>query len=121
MKFPVINYNFNDIEEVRSLVDIVEQKFAVMEKYLHGSQSVLCDVEFNKINSNQNGEINRVEVNLMIDGELYRAEATKESFEKAIDEVKAGLDKELRRAKEKQTKLHKQAGRKVKKQMMMTL
>lgn len=118
MKFPAINYNFNDFSEARELVNVVEQKLATIEKHLHGSQSVSCDVEFNKVSSNKTGQINKIEVNLMVDGMLHRAEATEESFEKAVDEVRADLDKELRRSNDKQTTLGKQAGREVKKKMM---
>jgi len=55
---------------------------------------------------------------LLKDGTLFRAEATEESFEKAIDEVRAEIDKSLRRAKEKHATLDKQAGREIKEQML---
>ena len=102
MTFPSINYKFNDLNEAQALTDIVEQKLASVEKYLRKGGSGTCDVEFSKVSAQQNGQIHRVEINLLVDGTLYRAEATEESFEKAIDEVRSELDKELRRAKEKQ-------------------
>jgi len=113
MTFPTINYKFNHLEEASSLTDLVEHKLSSIEKYLHGEELVICDVEFNKVAEQQNGEIHRVEVNLMVEGTLYRAEATEESFEKAIDEVRAEIDKEMRRAKNKQITKDKQAGRKL--------
>ncbi len=118
MTFPNINYKFNDLVEAQSLTDVVEQKLAAFDKYLHGNGSATCDVEFRKTAPQQNGQIHHVEVNLVIDGTLFRAEATEESFQKAIDEVRDELDKELRRAKEKQETLSKQAGREAKEQMM---
>ena len=118
MTFPTINYKFNDLPEAQQLTDLVEQKCAAFDKYLHGKSSAVCDVEFEKVAPRQNGQVHRLEVNLMIDGTLYRAEATEESFEKAIDEVRDELDKELRRAKEKQATIDKQAGRAAKEQLV---
>jgi len=62
--------------------------------------------------------VHRVEVNLMVDGALFRADATENSFELAIDEVRNELDKELRRAKDKQVTMDKSAGRAAKEQML---
>ena len=118
MTFPTINYKYNDLSEAQALSDIVEQKCSTLEKYLHGGESVTCDVEFQKVAPQQNGQVHKVEVNLMIDGTLFRAEATEESFEKAIDEVRADIDKALRRSKEKHATLDKQAGREAKEKMM---
>ena len=118
MTFPTINYKYNSLDEAQALADLVDQKMAVFDKYIGGAKSVTCDVEFSKVAPQQKGQIFHMEVNLMIEGSLYRAEATEESFEKAIDEVRDELDKELRRAKEKQATLDKQAGREVKEKMM---
>jgi len=118
MTFPTINFKFNDMPEAQALADLVQQKYETLEKYLHGDESVSCEVEFEKVTPQQNGQIHHLEVNIKIDGTLYRAEATEESYEKAIDEVRDELDKELRRAKEKQATLKKQAGREAKEQMM---
>lgn len=118
MTFPLINFKFNNLDEAHALADLVEQKLNSIEKYLNNENSGTCDVEFSKVAAQQNGQIHRVEVNLMLGGNLYRAEATEESFEKAIDEVRDELDKELRRAKEKQATLDIQAGRDAKEKMM---
>ena len=119
MTFPTINYKFNDLEEAQALTDIVEQKCSTLEKYFSGVDSVSCEVTFSKVAPQQNGQIHKLEANLTLDGTLHRAEATEESFEQAIDEVRAELDKELRRAKDKQATLDIQAGREAKEQMMM--
>lgn len=118
MTFPSINYKYNDLVEAQSLADIVDQKMAVFDKYFGGAKAVSCDVEFAKVTPQQKGKIFRLEVNLHVDGSLFRAEATEESFEKAIDEVRDELDKELRRAKEKQETLVKQVGREMKEKML---
>jgi ribosomal subunit interface protein len=109
-----INYKFNSNEEAKSLAIVVDQKIAALEKYYDPEAKLVCDVEFDKVGNHQSGRVFRVEVNFSINGKLYRAEATEESFEKAIDEVRDELDKELRRAKDKQHTLDKDAGRELK-------
>lgn len=118
MTFPTINYKFNDLLEAQTLTELIEHKCEAFAKYLHDNDAVTCEVEFQKVAPQQNGQVHQVEVNLSINGSLYRAVATEESFEKAIDEVRDELDKELRKAKEKQETKDKQAGRAAKEQMM---
>ena len=117
MTFPTINYKYNDNAEAQKLAPVVDQKLGAFEKYLHGNESITCDVEFERVAPSQKGKIFRVEVNCMIDGKMFRAEATEESFEQAIDEVRDELDKELRRAKGKQEAVDKQAAREAKEKM----
>lgn len=117
MAFPTINYKYNGLSEVQSLTSVVDLKFSSLEKFLGDETAVVCDAEFEKVAPQQNGTVYRFEVNLEVAGTLFRAEATEDSFEKAIDEVRDELDKELRRAKDKQLTLGKQAGREAKEQM----
>lgn len=118
MTFPTINYKFNGLPEAQLLTNVVEQKCAAFDKYLHESSDVYCAVEFQKVAPQHNGQIHRVEMNLRINGVLFRAEATEESFEKAIDEVRDEIDSEIRHAKEKYETLQKQGGREIKEMMM---
>lgn len=118
MTFPIINYKFNDLAEAQALTNILELKFTSLDKYIHGDEALKCDVEFQKVAPQQNGTVYQVEVNLAVNGTLFRAVATEESFEKAIDEVRGELDRELRTAKEKQETKDKQAGREIKEQML---
>jgi ribosomal subunit interface protein len=117
MAFPRINYKFNGLEEAQSMTELLEQKFTSIEKYLHGEESVSCDVSFSKVAPQKNGQIHKIDASLVINGVVYRADATEESFEQAIDEVRSELDKELRRAKDKQSTMDKQAGREAKEKM----
>ena len=117
MSFSTINFNFNDIEEAQALAEIAQQKLETLEKFMSGDESVSCDATFSKVAERQHGSIHKLEVSLKIDGNSYHANATEDSFEQAIDEVRAELDKEIRRAKDKQVTLDKQAGREAKEQM----
>ena len=109
-----INHKYNGLEEAKALTDLVESKMQVLEKFTNGTNSVLCEVEYEKVAEQQTGKIYRMEVNATIDGKLFRAEATEESFEQAIDEVRNELDKEIRRAKDKEVSLLRRTGRRMK-------
>ena len=118
MEFPIINFKYNDLDEAVALSDLTEQKMQSLTKFLSDDQSITCDIEFEKVAPQKSGQVHRVEVNLLIDGTLFRADATESSFEMAIDEVRNELDKELRRNKDKQVTLDKSAGRAAKEQML---
>ncbi|MCD5381126.1 MAG: HPF/RaiA family ribosome-associated protein [Candidatus Pacebacteria bacterium] len=118
MTFPVIKYKYNDVDDAKILAELVDQKMKSLEKFIHDGESVACEVEFSKVAPHNNGQIHQVTANLTVNGNAYRAEATEESFEKAVDEVRSELDKEMRRAKEKQVTLDKNAGREAKERML---
>lgn len=109
-----INFTYNNHEEARALTSITQQKLDTLQKFISDSQSVVCDAEFDKVAANQNGVVFHFAVNLQIEGELHHADATEESFEAAVDEVRDELDKKLRRSKSKKDSLGKKAGRAIK-------
>lgn len=114
MAFPTINFKITNTEVGDDLKVLIENKLTALEKFI-GEAPAVCDVEFEKVtNRHQQGNINRVEINLEIDGKLYRAEATEETFEKAIDEARAEIEEGLRRASKKGETLLKKGGRKIK-------
>lgn len=119
MAFPTIIFKYNNLAEAEPLATVVEQKFDALAKYLHGNESVTCEVEFEKVAAQQNGKVFRTEATLVIDGDLFRAEATENSFEEAVDEMRDQLDKELRRKKDKNSTLERQQGRAAKEQITM--
>jgi ribosomal subunit interface protein len=114
MTFPTISYKYNGNENAKVLATVVDQKLNALEKFIGADANVTCEVEFEKVTAHAQGPIYRVEVNLFVNGDLYRAEATEENFEKAIDEVRNELDRELSRAKDKHMTLEKQNGRDLK-------
>lgn len=117
MSFPTINYKATNTELQQHLQRLVDQKFESLEKYIGAETDARCEVEFEKETAQQSGNIFRVEANLWLAGKLYRAEASEASFEIAIDEVRNELDKELRRANDKQNTLMKRGGRAIKKML----
>lgn len=117
--FTNIMYKATNVELEASWKILVEQKFSGLEKYFKDGDEVLCEVEFEKETAHQSGNHYRMEANLTVNGKLFRAEDTNESFEKAVDEVQAELDKLLRKANEKEGTLFKKGGRMLK-QLMHT-
>jgi ribosomal subunit interface protein len=117
MTFPTINYKYNSIEEAKLLAEVVDQKFVTLERFV-GDNPATCEVEFEKVGAHQHGRVYRIEANLGINGDLYRAEATEESFEKAIDVVRHGLEHELGKAKDKHHTIDIDNGRAMKEQML---
>ncbi len=114
MSFPIIQFKATQVQISESLKTLVEQKFESLEKYIGDETAVYCEVEFERVAPHQNGPVFRMETNLSIAGKLYRAEATRESFEHAVDEVRSELDRELKSARTKQESLMKKGGRKIK-------
>jgi ribosomal subunit interface protein len=114
MSFPIITFKFSDTPVVYQLQELVTQKFQSLEHYVAGKSDVRCEVEFKKVAPHHNGEVYRTEVNLWIDGVMYRAEATEDSFDKSIDAVRSDLDSELNRARGKRLSLLRRGARKIK-------
>lgn len=114
MAFPTINYKATNTKMEERWQELADEKLQALEKFIGDETDVKLDVEFEQVAPSQSGDIHRVEANLWLHGKLYRAEATEDSFEKAIDEVRNELDKELRRANDKRWSLIKRGGRKIK-------
>lgn len=113
MALPHINHKKNGLELSDELLNLVDEKLRSLEKFIEDAPTV-CDVEFEKVTDQQQGDVYRLEVNLEVNGKLYRAEATMESFEHAIDEVRDELDKEMRRTSKKKETLFRKGSRKIK-------
>jgi len=112
IKFKTTNTTVSD-----ELKDIAEAKLITLEKFIKDTPAI-CDLEFEKVtNHHQNGNIHRVEVNLEINGKLHRAEATADSFEKAIDEVRSDLQNELQSRQGKQETMVMRGARRIKDMM----
>ena len=109
-----VNFNYNNHTEAQNLTDTTEQKLASLKKFITEGTPTICDAEFDKVAANKKGAIFQFSVNLQVDGTMHRAEATEESFEAAVDEVRDELDKKLRRTKSKKDSLGKKAGRAMK-------
>jgi ribosomal subunit interface protein len=114
MTFPTIQYKATNTELEVALTDLTDQKFHALSKFMKEEDGVRCEVEFEKETGKQSGNVFRVKANLTVNGKLFRAEASEDSFEKAVDEVRNELDKELRRHSGKKEALFKKGGKAIK-------
>ena len=114
MAFPTIQFKATNIKLEGKWQDQVVQKFQTLEKYLGTQTDLSCAVEFERITAHQSGEIHRVEANVYANGKMFRAEATEHSFERAIDEVRKDLERELSKAHDRHDTLIKRGRRKIK-------
>ena len=93
-------------EETRELV---EGKFAKLEKLCGEGAKLSCEIE-ESIAAVRAGGRYRAEGNLNVAGKLYRAEATHETLEGAIDQVRDDLVREVRTAHSRTRRLAKRGG-----------
>lgn len=105
--------NFDMTPEVS---EYLEGKLAMLDKLITvaDEDAVRCDVEIEQVRD-QHANAWRAELNLSIEGGLYRAEARGETAQAAIDQAKDELQRQLRRHKSKRRDLMKRGGASLKK------
>jgi ribosomal subunit interface protein len=116
MAFPHINVKGTQFTITTELHDQLDEKLGQLEKLLpEGETDIICDVELELVTRHhQSGRIYRAELNLKVGGVLFRAEATEERMEDAIERAKEDLKRELRRANNKRQSLMRRGARRVK-------
>lgn len=95
----------------------LNEKLSAIEKLIPPTEAddeVRCDVELEKTTEQQHGMIWRAEINMTIQGELYRADAYGEDINTAIDEVRDEVMKRIRRNKKKRSSIMRRSGAKLK-------
>ena len=117
MSLPITHLKGTNFDITPKLEVIIGQKFDSLERFIGGEENVTCDIELEKLTGKQSGNIFRTEVNLRVRGKLYRAEATLDQMEKAIDEVRDELQKELSRSRDRSKTLIKRGGAVIKNMM----
>jgi ribosomal subunit interface protein len=117
MAFQNITFKHTNNETNSTIHEFVSQKLATLDKYVGDETDVRCEVEFEKINTQKSGLTCRAEVNIWLRGTLYRAEATQENFQAAVNIVRDELDHEMKKAHKKHHSLMRKGGRKIKEMM----
>ncbi len=96
MTFPQISVKATNLELTSGISALIDQKLMPLGKLIpDGATDANCRVEVEKLSEHQSGKIYRVEINLFAHGRSYRAEATEEQIEKAIDEARDELKREI--------------------------
>ena len=114
MALGMITFKHTHAEHTGRLEAVVVNKFQSLNRYVGNETDVRCEVEFQKVAPRQSGMLYRVEANMWLAGKLFRAEATDENFEKAIDIVRSELDTEMHKSHTKRESLMRRGGRKFK-------
>ena len=117
MSFPSITFKHTNISPDYALHDLVTNKLSGLQKYLKGARAVRVEVEIERLAAHQQGPVCRMEVNVWRGDTLARAEATGETFEQVLGEVKSNLEHELERAHEKRSNLMRRSARRLKEMM----
>lgn len=114
MALPQLSTKATNFTVTPQLETLLDQKLEPLEKFLEGKGDVKCAVEFEKIGDHHSGKIFRAEINLYVDGKMFRAEATEELMEHAIDEARNELKRELQTAQAKKQSLMRRGGQAIK-------
>jgi ribosomal subunit interface protein len=117
MSFPTITFKHTNLEPDYVLQKLITSKLSALQKYLAGARDIKVEVELEKLAAHVQGPICRIEANIWRGAKLSRAEAVADTFEKAIDEVRANLDHELERAHDKRVSVWRRSARRVKEMM----
>lgn len=103
------------VEVTTEIADYIDQKVRAFDRFVHDGKEALAEVELRKEEGvGHTGKIYYAEVNLTIDGKLYRATANEASFQAALDEVKDEMLRELRSTKQKRLFSIRDGGKRVK-------
>lgn len=107
-----IRYKGLQYDLPHAVTEKAQKKLLALKKYLgRDADNARAYVELGReTNAHQSGRIWVARINFSSRGTLYRAEATEETIENAIDEASNELGKELRRAKRKNENLFKKGG-----------
>ncbi|MCR4285809.1 MAG: HPF/RaiA family ribosome-associated protein [Candidatus Kaiserbacteria bacterium] len=114
MTFPRINIKATNFTVTPKLEILLDQKFVPLGKLLDERNEAHCEIELEKVAEHQSGKIYRAEVNFQNGGKLFRAEATEEQIEQAIDGVRNELKIELQKAHGKRLSLVRRGGQMIK-------
>lgn len=117
MVFQNITFKHTNTEVGDGMDAYATEKLSTLLKYVSEDQEAKAEVEYEKIVAHKTGPVCRVEVNIWIGGELYRAQNTQSTFEAAVDVVRDELDQEMRKAHKRRHSLLRRGGRKIKEMM----
>lgn len=111
-----INLKATNIELTSAISEYLDKRLDGLEKFLpKGSGSAIVDVELGRTtNHHQSGDVFRAEINVYVDGKAFRAASELQELYAAIDDMKAGISRELSSFKDKKLSLLKRGGQKIK-------
>ena len=110
------NVKTTDIKLTPEISEYVDKRLRALDKLIDSEDTTaMCDIEIGRISTHhRKGNIFRAEIQVSIKGNRFRAVAEKETLYGAIDAAKSEAVRELRRHKQKQSRLFKKGGTKLK-------
>ncbi|MFA5737109.1 MAG: ribosome-associated translation inhibitor RaiA [Candidatus Paceibacterota bacterium] len=103
------------IKMTPTIVDYIESKISHLDKLVSGYEDALVEVEIGKLtNHHKNGEIMFAEINLKMDGKLFRQTIKDDDLYAAIDLSKDKIEREIVSYLKKKNRLLRRGGRAVK-------
>jgi len=99
-----IHIKTTNIELTDAIRDYLDKKMAQVEKFIRTPNSEpLADIEIGKTTKGKNSgdDLFKAEINLEVEGKLYRYSAEESELYAAIDKMKDEITREVRKDKEK--------------------
>ena len=112
-----------DLNLTDTIEDYLEKKLASLEKFLSdfNQESIIAEIEVGRTTRHhQTGDIFRAEINLSINGKLFRVESERDDLYAAIDEVRDDLEQEIRKFKTKKDTIYIRGARSLKKRFRLS-
>ena len=105
-----------NLELTEALEEYIERRFSKIDRLVPDDESdTFAAIEVGKVVGDQRkGQIYRAEMNLEVQGKLYRAASEEENLHTAIDNVREDILRELKRDKGKRTQSLRDGGRAIK-------
>ena len=98
-----------------SILEYVEKKINMLDKFFHNTDDVLVNVEVGKISRHhKSGDVFRCEIQITSVGQTYYAVSETEDLYAAIDEAKDEVVHELTSRRKKAIHLFRRGGAKIK-------
>ena len=101
-----------------SVEDYVNKKIETLGRFLKSfnQEIIMAEVEVGRTTyHHKSGDIFRAEINLSINGKMFRAESERDDLFTAIDEVRDSLEQEIKKFKTKKETIFIRGARSIKK------
>ncbi|MBN2094380.1 MAG: ribosome-associated translation inhibitor RaiA [Candidatus Zambryskibacteria bacterium] len=110
-----INTKATEISLTPAILDYIEKKLEVLEKFYDEMEDVIVDVEVGKTTQHhKSGDIFRAEIKLRARGKEYYTSAETEDLYASIDKVKDDIVRKLTSKRKKTLDLIRRGGAKIK-------
>lgn len=119
MTFPIVHIKATNYTVTPELESITQQKFEPLGKLFGEGSDAHAEVIFEKIGDHHSGKIFKMDMNLTIDGKTYYTTATEHQMERAIDEVRDEIKKQLIQDRTRRQSIIKRGGQKLKSMMRL--